>query len=77
MRLCFSNQHIPITAYCYKSNSVTGCFVKALPMGQNIVRQIVHKTTRTDINSRALQAAVIVQLFSKFKVNKKQKQISF
>ena len=34
----------------------TGCFVKALPMGQ-----ILHKTT-TDINSRTLQAAVIVKL---------------
>ena len=39
----------------------TGCFVKALPMGQNIVLDKLYtKTTRTDINSRTLQAAVIV-----------------
>ena len=37
------------------------------------VRQIVHKTTRTYINSRTLQAAG----FSQFKVNKKQKKIIF
>ena len=34
------------------------------------IRQIVLKTTRTDINSRTLQAAG----FSQLKVNKKQKQ---
>ena len=49
-----------LTAYCFDA---TGCFVKALPMGRNkySVRKIVHKTTRTDINSRTLQAAVSQQ----------------
>ena len=40
---------------------VTGCFVRALPMEKKYrVRQIVHKTARTYINSRTLQAAVSV-----------------
>ena len=54
----------------------TGCFDKALHGTNYRVRQTVHKTTRTDINSRTLQAAVIVLIarFLQFKVNKKQKQ---
>ena len=39
------------------------------------VRQIVHKATQTDINSRTLLAVVIFKLdFLQFKVSKKQKQ---
>ena len=42
------------------------------------VRQIVHKTTRTDINSRTLQAAVILKLdFRNLKSTRNKKTISF
>ena len=41
------------------------------------VRQIVHKTTRTDINSRTLQAAVIVQLDFRNLKSKRNKNIKF
>ena len=47
-----------LTAYCYGSKSVTQ--PDAIYGTKHGVRQIVHKTTRTYINSRTLQAAVIV-----------------
>ena len=37
----------------------TECFVKALPMGQNIVLDKSYTKLGTDISSRTLQAAVI------------------
>ena len=44
-----------------QSCDTTGCFFKALPTGQNIVLDKSYtKQTQTDINSRTLQAAVIV-----------------
>ena len=61
-----------LTANCYGSKSVTQPDASSsASYGTNYcARQIVLKTTRTDINSRTLQAAG----FSQLKVNKKQKQ---
>ena len=52
-----------LTVYCYGSKSVTQPDASSKRHLWDIiyrVRQIVHKTTRTDINSRTVQAAVIV-----------------
>ena len=61
-KLLFKRLAYTLTAYCYGSKSVTQPMLRqsATYGTKYCVRQIVHKTTRTDINSRILQAAVIV-----------------
>ena len=55
-----------LSAYCYGSNSDVSS--KRYLYGTKYrVRQIVHKTTWTDINSRTLQAAVIIKIFRNLK----------
>ena len=63
-KMIFKQLAYTLTAYCYGSKSVTQPMLRqSTTYGTKYrVRQIVHKTTRTDINSRTLQAAVIVLL---------------
>ena len=50
-----------LTAFCCRSKWHNRMLRQSATYGTKYrVRQIVHKTTRTDINSRTLQAAVIV-----------------
>ena len=60
--IIFKRLAYTLTAYCYWSKSVTqpDASSKRYLLDNISCKQIVHKTTRTDINSRSLQAAVIV-----------------
>ena len=51
-----------LNAYCYgsKSETLPDVSSKRYLWDKYHVRQLVHKTTRTDTNSRTLQAAVII-----------------
>ena len=80
INMIFKRSAYTLTAYCYGSKSVTqpDASSKRYLWDKYRVTQIVHKTNRTDINSRTLQVAVIViARFSQFKVSKKQKQKVF
>ena len=67
-----------LTAYCNASKSVTQTdpSQSATYGTKYCVRQIVHKTTRTDINSRTLQAEVFDQLNFR-NLKSRRKKISF